>query len=66
MRKDQMVVSQRQPKLLFKPSQFFGESIGTSCESAVALSLSQVITFYEAGIDGVAHRGLCQFLVNGI
>ena len=39
----------------FKPREFLGESVGASRGSAVTLSLGQVVTFHEAGVDGVAH-----------
>lgn len=51
-----MVVGQRQPQLLFKPGQFFGKAIGASRQTAVALSLGEVIPFDETGIDRVTHR----------
>jgi uncharacterized protein (DUF433 family) len=57
-----MVVSQRQPQLLFKRIQFFGESIGASRESAVTLSLGQIITFHEAGLGRMWYNTLNQSL----
>ncbi len=60
MGQQQMVVSQRQPHLFFKPSQILGEAVGTAGQTTILLSLGQVIPFHKTGVDPLTHRRLGQ------
>ena len=60
MGQDQMVVSQGQPQLFFKPGDVFGKSVGTPGEAAILLPLGQVVPFDETGVDRLTNGGLSQ------
>jgi len=49
-----MVVGQRQPQLSLKPREALGKAIGSPSQATIALTLSQIVTFDIAGIDGAA------------
>lgn len=49
-----MVVGQRQPQLSLKPREVLGKAIGSPSQATIALTLSQIVTFDIAGIDGAA------------
>ena len=53
---NQVIIGCGQPKLLLKPGDFFRKAIGLAGQAAIALPLGQVISFDEAGIDGVTDR----------
>jgi len=55
----EMVVSQRQPQLLFHPRQFLGKRGRLAGQPPVVLAPGQVIPFHKARVDRRAGGGCC-------
>ena len=49
-----MVVGQRQPQRLLKPTQVLGKAVSTTGQPAVLLPLPEVVPLDETGIDRLA------------
>ena len=59
----QMVISQREPQLLFHPPQVFAKSICFAGQPPILLPPTQVVALDKTGIDGCARGGCRQLCV---